>query len=152
MRQVRGLLGRPALLAISVLGSTALLGVFGAAQDNAARPERKPKLAPQQYKNIKVLTDLPADQLVNTMQTWGTALGVKCEFCHTVSAVGTGWEKDDNPHKQIARDMLLLTRDMNTRHASLEKKVTCYTCHHGRVHPEHVPPGPKPPQGTAAAK
>ena len=152
MTQLRTALRRPALIAVSVLGATALLAVLGVAQENS-RPARKPKLAPEQYKNIQVLKELPADQLINTMQSWGTALGVKCEFCHVVSAVGTGWEKDDNPHKQIARDMVLLTRDMNTRHPSLEKRVTCFTCHHGRVHPEHTPPTPKAPQeGAAAAK
>lgn len=153
MRQARAAPRRPALLAVCVLGATALLGVWGErsarGQETARPPAKKVKLAPEQYKNIQVLKELPADQLINTMQNWGAALGVKCEFCHVVSAVGTGWEKDDNHHKKIARDMVLLTRDMNERHPSLLKRVTCYTCHHGKVHPEHAPPAPKPEGATA---
>jgi hypothetical protein len=154
MNQAKGALRRPALLAMVMLGTTMLLGVWGQrsarGQDDTAKPERKPKLAPQQYKNIKVLTELPANQLINTMQSWNAALGVKCDFCHVVSETGTGWEKDDNPHKLVARDMVLLTRDMNSRHASLKNQATCYMCHHGQAEPEIKAAAPKPPQGGAA--
>src|SRR5438105_3760961 len=89
---------RPALLAMTVLGSTVLLGVLGAAQSGAP-PSMKGKTAAQQFKNIKVLKKLPADQLIPTMRTIDASLGVRCDFCH----VGRDFEKDDKPAKNMAR-------------------------------------------------
>jgi len=55
-----------------------------------------PKTAAQQFKNIQVLKDIPADQLIPTMQFIVGALGVDCEFCH----VEHDRDKDDKKEKQ----------------------------------------------------
>jgi len=39
-----------------------------------------PKAADQDYKNVHVLKDIPADQLIPAMQFMATSLGVKCDF------------------------------------------------------------------------
>jgi hypothetical protein len=153
MRPVRTLSARPTLLAISVLVSTVLLAVFGAAQNNTPRPPRKPKTAAQLYKNIKVLQDLPADRLIPVMFEWNTALGVECDYCHVISATNTGYEKEDKPAHEEARQMVLMTGDVNANQKSLHGKATCYMCHHGRIHPDQAPPKPMPsgaPAGPAA--
>src|SRR5258708_12869809 len=49
-----------------------------ASQNGAAAP----KTASQQFKNIQVLKDVPADQLIPAMQFITSSLGVDCEYCH----------------------------------------------------------------------
>ena len=49
----------------------------------------------QQFKNIQVLKDIPADQLIPAMQFITASLGVECEFCHVEGA----FEKDDKKPK-----------------------------------------------------
>lgn len=54
------------------------------------KPESEPKTTDQAYKNIQVLEDLPADQLIPAMQFVASSLGVECEFCHVESAFDSG--------------------------------------------------------------
>jgi hypothetical protein len=93
------------------------------------------KTAAQQFKNIQALKDIPADQLVPTMQFIAGALGVDCEFCHTQHAM----DKDDKKEKQTARKMIEMELAINKSHFKNEIKVTCYTCHRGSPHPVGVP-------------
>src|SRR5689334_2024281 len=47
----------------------------------AAKSEGKPKTATEQFKNIQILKDMPADQLIPAMQFMTASLGVDCEYC-----------------------------------------------------------------------
>jgi hypothetical protein len=94
-----------------------------------------PKTAVTQYKNIQVLKEIPADQLIPTMQFIGGALGVDCEFCHVEHAM----DKDDKKEKQTARKMIEMEFALNKNHFKNEVEVTCYTCHRGSPHPVGVP-------------
>ena len=94
-----------------------------------------PKIAAQQFKNIQALKDIPADQLIPTMQFIGGALGVDCEFCHVEHAM----DKDDKKEKQTARKMIEMEIAINKGHFKNEIEVTCYTCHRGSPHPVGVP-------------
>jgi photosynthetic reaction center cytochrome c subunit len=94
-----------------------------------------PKIAAQQFKNIQALKDIPADQLIPTMQFIGGALGVDCEFCHVEHAM----DKDDKKEKQTARKMIEMELAINKGHFKNEIEVTCYTCHRGSPHPVGVP-------------
>jgi photosynthetic reaction center cytochrome c subunit len=94
-----------------------------------------PKTAVTQYKNIQVLKDIPADQIIPTMQFIGGALGVDCEFCHVQHAM----DKDDKKEKQTARKMIEMELAINKSHFKNEIEVTCYTCHRGSPHPVGVP-------------
>jgi photosynthetic reaction center cytochrome c subunit len=93
------------------------------------------KTAAQQFKNIQVLKDIPADQLVPTMQFIAGALGVDCEFCHSQHAM----DNDDKKEKQTARKMIEMELAINKSHFKNEIEVTCYTCHRGSPHPVGVP-------------
>ncbi len=93
-------------------------------------------LAAAGFKNIKVLTDVaPAEfvQLQHAMTAW-VSPNQGCGFCHT----GTNYAADDNPMKNVTRDMLRLTRYLNTTWHGHNgaSGVTCFTCHHA----EPVPP------------
>jgi photosynthetic reaction center cytochrome c subunit len=94
-----------------------------------------PKTAAQQFKNIEVLKDIPAGDLIPTMQFIGGALGVDCEFCHVEHAM----DKDDKKEKQTARKMIEMEFAINKAHFKNEIEVTCYTCHRGSPHPVGTP-------------
>lgn len=94
-----------------------------------------PKTAVQQFKNIQTLKDIPADQIIPTMQFIGGALGVDCEFCHVEHAM----DKDDKKEKQTARKMISMELAINKSHFNGEIEVTCYTCHRGSPHPVGTP-------------
>jgi hypothetical protein len=93
------------------------------------------------YKNIKVLKTLPANQMIPTMQHVSMSLGVRCDFCH----VRAGFERDDKPEKNVARQMIVMTEGLNAHQKILDKKATCYMCHHGHATPETQAPAPPPP-------
>jgi hypothetical protein len=135
---------RYAFIKVGALASTLFLGsalLIGAEKSEEAPTE---PTAGEQFKNIKVLQELPANQLLTVMQEYNVALGVKCDFCH----VQGDFSKDDNKHKDLAREMILLTRRLNEKEPSMNKKGTCFMCHHGRVHParnaEEAKPKPAP--------
>ncbi len=147
---------RSALVAIGALAATVSFGVMGVAQNDAPPPPKSPFPTPPKgvtsahyYKNIKVLKKLPADQMIPTMHTISVSLVVRCDFCH----VRAGFERDDKPEKNVARQMILMTQDINAHQKILEKKATCYMCHHGRptpdTQPPPLPPPPPPPGGGA---
>jgi photosynthetic reaction center cytochrome c subunit len=94
-----------------------------------------PKTAAQQFKNIQALKDIPADELIPTMQFISGALGVDCEFCH----IGHAMDKDDKKEKQTARKMIEMQLAIIKGHFKNEIEVTCYTCHRGSPHPVGVP-------------
>lgn len=126
-------------LAVSLSVAPLLLGVFCLAQDG--KKPAKPETSGKKFKNIKVLKDLPADQLIPVMHKFNDSLGVKCDACHVINADHTGWEKDDKPMKEVARQMIVMTNDINKKQKSVKGKVTCFTCHHGHPEPEGMPTG-----------
>jgi photosynthetic reaction center cytochrome c subunit len=94
-----------------------------------------PKTAEQEFKNIKVLKNIPAEQLIPTMQFIAASLGVECEFCHVEHQM----EKDDKKEKQTARKMIEMELAIDRNHFDGDLEVTCYTCHRGAAHPVGTP-------------
>lgn len=117
---------------VSIAGTAAVVAScwIAVAQDKPA-----PKTAAQQFKNIQVLKDIPADQLIPTMQFMAGALGVDCEFCHVEHAM----DKDDKKEKKLAREMIQMELAINKDHFENEIEVTCYTCHRGSTQPVGTP-------------
>ena len=90
-------------------------------------------------KNLKVLppgTQVHGDGSV--MHEFRDALSVDCSFCH---GGGKPFEGDENPRKDIARNMILLVRKINANFPGTGvypngiQAVTCFTCHRGEPHP-----------------
>ena len=132
---------------LSILGAAAfglLLGVAGVRSTHAQDAPAAAEKAGKKYKNIKVLKDLPADQLIPVMHEYNVALNVKCSFCHdtTVGPDGkrTGYEKDTNKVKDQARQMILMTEKINKSFKAVDKQATCFMCHHGHPEPETKAP------------
>jgi photosynthetic reaction center cytochrome c subunit len=108
------------------------------AQATTAAPGQQPieKKAEEQFKNIRVLKGISADQLIPSMQFISASLGVECEFCHVRGA----FEKDDKKPKQTARQMMEMMFAINADNFDRERKVTCYSCHRGSTEPVGMPP------------
>jgi hypothetical protein len=111
------------------------------------------------FKNIKVMKGVPAGRLVRAMNLgYGHSLGVRCQHCHVLGH----WADDDKPRKQIARDMMAMTKTINEellpKIKNIESEhpgVNCGTCHHGIARPGFGPdmrpgPGGPPPAGAPA--
>ncbi len=84
------------------------------------------------------------DGLTN-MQRIADALGVKCEFCHVSVPTGMDYKSFANPKKDIARQMIAMTREVNARveaasgKAMAATQVHCATCHRGVSIPKPLP-------------
>jgi hypothetical protein len=129
----------------------ALVIALGVAQAGPAQNAGGPKTAEQSFKNIQVLKDIPADQLIPSMQFISASLGVECEFCHVQGA----FEKDDKKAKATARMMIKMQMAINKDHFEGHLDVTCNSCHRGAHDPVAVPvigdEEPKPEHAAAPA-
>src|ERR1700746_681951 len=101
----------------------------------ASPPAAARKTASQQYKNIQVLKDVPADQLIPAMQFITASLGVDCDYCHVERA----FEKDDKKPKVTTRKMMEMMLTTNSENFDNRREVTCYTCHQGGSKPVNIP-------------
>jgi hypothetical protein len=104
-------------------------------------------------KNLQVLPkDTPQPQVVAMMRVFNSALGVNCDHCHVWTKPGAptnDMAADTKPAKVVAREMMRMTTDVNTRLAAAIKKpedqiakVECATCHRGAAIPVLPPPAP----------
>jgi photosynthetic reaction center cytochrome c subunit len=85
------------------------------------------KTAAEAFKNIQVLKDIPADELMPTMRYVAAALGVGCDYCHEADH----FDSDEKPTKQRARNMMKMIVAINQDNFNRKREVTCYTCHRG---------------------
>jgi len=118
--------------------------------------------APQ---NLQVLPkDTPQPQVLQTMQEFAAALGVQCAYCHMQGAAPEGgrgggggrgrggpapafdFASDEKPQKKVARQMMLMVRDINPKVVAAAAKaeasttrVGCVTCHRGVALPKQLP-------------
>jgi len=99
--------------------------------------ERKP---PPDPTNLKVLKVTKGAEVMQIMRTFTTGLGVQCSYCH----VQGNFASDDNPKKQVARQMIEMAAKINANFSDGKMRVTCYTCHRGEAEPKTAPE-PKPP-------
>ncbi len=87
------------------------------------------------YDNVHVVGDLSKQQFARLMlsiKAW-VAPETGCNFCHNAP----DYTNDDNYTKRVAREMLRMTRHINTdwkAHVGATG-VTCFTCHRGQAVP-----------------
>ena len=91
-----------------------------------AKPEAQ-KTAGETFKNIEVLKDIPASELIPSMRYLAASLGVGCDYCHQADH----FDNDDKPTKQRARNMMKMMFAINQDNFNGKREVTCYTCHRG---------------------
>ena len=90
--------------------------------------------AGQKFKSIKVLNDMPADQMGKVMNMISASLGVNCAFCHASN--DGDYEKEGNEHKDMARKMMKMTFDLNKANFNGRPEINCNSCHNGKSHPQ----------------
>src|SRR5882724_13053806 len=77
-----------------------------------------PAQAPPPLTNLTVYPkDIPRPQLIATMQGFVAALGVQasggCGYCHVGTAPQFDFASDANPKKNVARKMILMSREIS---------------------------------------
>lgn len=121
----------------------AVLAVFVFAGIAAVKqPERNDR-----FKNLQVLPkNITEDSLDKIMDGFNADLGVDCKYCHKhdKKADTLIFDNDDKSEKEIARNMMRMTMDINKKYfqfnetvqAEQVQAVTCYTCHKEKPMPE----------------
>jgi hypothetical protein len=78
---------------------------------------------------------LPADwsekEVKKYMKGVSKGLGVQCDHCHDMS----DFTSDSNPTKLKARKMMEMARMIDKDHFGGKGRVTCNTCHKGKLEP-----------------
>jgi Photosynthetic reaction centre cytochrome C subunit len=100
--------------------------------------QTKIETAGEKFKSIKVLNDMPADQMGKVMNQMSSSLGVNCAFCH--SSNDGDYEKEGNEHKNTAREMVTMTFELNKKYFDGRPEINCNSCHNGKSHPQAVFP------------
>jgi hypothetical protein len=125
---------------VASVALTAALAILGArAQSPAGQAPTTPKLAEEQFKNIKVLNGIPAEQVIPAMQFITASLGVECEYCHVRQEKGMAFDKDDKKPKIAARKMITMMLAINKDNFEGKREVTCFSCHRGAAEPVGTP-------------
>ncbi len=97
-------------------------------------------------KNLKILPKDISDEAIDTlMHEYNDALGVKCEYCHASSKDDIkklDYASDEKPAKDIARDMMVMTAEINKQFFNTKSKkgeemvsISCITCHNESEYP-----------------
>jgi photosynthetic reaction center cytochrome c subunit len=102
------------------------------------------------YQNVQVLDDLTVAEftrLMTAMTAW-VSPEEGCNYCHVPGNLAS----DDIYTKVVSRNMIAMTRHINTVHETHvgDTGVTCYTCHRGQAVPAElwtIDPGPQQPPG-----
>ena len=93
-------------------------------------------------KNVQVLDITSNREMKKYMKSISKDLGTKCKSCHIMDDKSL-----DTPEKDIAREMMILTRHINEILLTIENEneekispVTCWTCHKGSFEVEKTRP------------
>ena len=113
-----------------------LLLIVAAGLFSQTPPAKAPgKTAAEAFHNVQVLKEIPAEELIPSMQFITYSLGVECSYCHVEGAL----DKDDKKTKLTARKMMRMVFDINKNNFDSKQAVTCNSCHHGSPHPASIP-------------
>lgn len=108
-------------------------------QEKQLKQEKQgPPPAPTNLKILKVTSGADVQQI---MKTFTSGLGVQCTHCHMAG----NYASDENPKKEVGRQMIRMTQEINGKFHDGKLRVSCYTCHRGEAEPKTAPE-PKPGQ------
>ena len=105
------------------------------AQEKAPEKKDTPKKQQPNPTNLKVLKVTTGPEVGQIMRTFTAGLGVQCSYCH----VQGNFPSDENPKKEVARQMIRMTQVINSNFPDGKMRVTCYTCHRGEAEPKTAP-------------
>ncbi len=141
LRSIRSIFHKKHCMALATTAAfgAGLVLIGARAQSTSAQTPPAPKLAEEQFKNIKVLKGIPAEQVFPAMQFITASLGVECEYCHVREGKGMAFDKDDKKPKLTARKMMQMMFAINKDNFEGKREVTCFSCHRGAADPIGTP-------------
>src|SRR4029077_20187317 len=118
-------------LAVAWLSCLAL-----AAQSPSVAPSTAKK-AGEAFKNVttSTLKELSVDDFVASMGLISANLGLDCADCHPNAGTDKADFVIDTPRKVTTRRMVEMVAGINRTNFAGVQRVTCWTCHHGRITP-----------------
>jgi len=95
------------------------------------------KKAGEYFKNVSTSTlkVLSVDDFIGAMGVMTDALGLDCADCHPNAGSDQVDWVFDTARKKTARRMVEMVGNLNKEFFGGAQRVTCWTCHHGRVIP-----------------
>jgi len=115
------------VLALAWLGAIAL----------SSRVAAQNKKAGEAFKNVttSTLKELSVDDFIASMGLISANLGLDCADCHPNAGTDKADFVIDTPRKVTTRRMVEMVAGINRTNFNGQQRVTCWTCHHGRVTP-----------------
>lgn len=129
------------------LAAGALAALWVAVVVFAARPaaQEQPRMresivgkkAGAYFKNVttSTLKELTVDDFIGAMGVMTDAMGLDCADCHPNAGSDQVDWVFDTARKKTARRMVEMVANLNKQFFGGAQRVTCWTCHHGRVIP-----------------
>ena len=116
------------------LSSLALAGQNQPGQPVGPAAGRK---AGEAFKNVttSTLKELSVDDFVASMGLISANLGLDCADCHPDAGTDKADFVIDTPRKITTRRMVEMVAGINRANFGGVQRVTCWTCHHGRITP-----------------
>ena len=134
MKNQRRALASAAFLFAWMIGFTF---VGRAAVQGQPAPAPGAKKAGEAFKNVttSTLKELSVDDFIASMGLISANLGLDCADCHPNAGTDKADFVTDTPRKITARRMVEMVAGINRTNFSGVQRVTCWTCHHGRITP-----------------
>ncbi|HMF97002.1 MAG TPA: photosynthetic reaction center cytochrome c subunit family protein [Vicinamibacterales bacterium] len=123
-------------LAIAVIVVAWASGLIAAAQGQTPAPAAGKK-AGEAFKNVttSTLKELSVDDFIASMGLISANLGLDCADCHPNAGTDKADFVIDTPRKITTRRMVEMVAGINRTNFGGVQRVTCWTCHHGRITP-----------------
>ena len=101
------------------------------------RVSAQQKKAGDAFKNVttSTLKELTVDDFIASMGVISADLGIDCADCHPKAGTDQADFVIDTPRKISARRMVEMVAAINRTNFGGVQRVTCWTCHHGRITP-----------------
>ena len=131
--------------AFSLLAAAAIVASAAA---SSAQTGAAPAQPPPPMTNLQIYPkDIARQELVTTMQGFVRQLGLQnqggCGYCHAGTAPQFDFASDTNPKKNVARKMILMSREITGKLPEVTGKTAseitslrCATCHRGVAVPK----------------
>jgi outer membrane lipoprotein-sorting protein len=115
------------------------VAIHGSSSQNP-QPAPATGMAEQVFQNVQVLKGIPADQFLDTMGMFSSALLFDCVSCHAQEIISNPKAFSiATPRIQRARQMIVMMNTINKQFFGGQQRVTCFTCHAGGNRPKTEP-------------
>jgi photosynthetic reaction center cytochrome c subunit len=125
------LMNRAIVVATTVWAGGLVLAAQGQPMPSAGRK------AGEAFKNVttSTLKELSVDDFIASMGLISANLGLDCADCHPNAGTDKADFVTDTPRKVTTRRMVEMVAGINRTNFGGVQRVTCWTCHHGRITP-----------------